>query len=69
MADQPKSLDGSTTVDEKVVFEAQRLSYEAARNIAENLAPALRDAIAEALQDMCNPEGNERSLNPVKDNP
>ncbi|MDQ2766071.1 MAG: hypothetical protein M3Y30_02840 [Gemmatimonadota bacterium] len=38
MADQPKSLDGSTTVDEKVVFEAQRLSYEAARNIAEKIA-------------------------------
>src|SRR5674476_764124 len=38
MADQPKPLDGATTADDKVVFEAQRLSYEAAHNIAEKIA-------------------------------
>jgi hypothetical protein len=38
MADPPKALDGNTTVDDKVVFEAQRLSYDAARIIAEKIA-------------------------------
>ena len=38
MADQVKPLDGTTTVDDKVVFEAQRLSYDAARIIAEKIA-------------------------------
>ena len=38
MADTPKTLDGNTTVDEKVVFEAQKLSYDAARIIAEKIA-------------------------------
>ncbi|MEO6416609.1 MAG: hypothetical protein ABIP73_11290 [Gemmatimonadaceae bacterium] len=37
-ADETKSLAGTTTVDEKVVFEAQRLSYDAARVIAEKIA-------------------------------
>jgi len=38
MADDIKPLDGKTTVDDKVVFEPQRLSYDAARVIAENIA-------------------------------
>jgi hypothetical protein len=38
MADPVKPLDGTTTVDAQVVFEAQRLSYDAARNIAEKIA-------------------------------
>ncbi len=36
--DDTKPLAGTTTVDEKVVFEAQRLSYDAARVIAEKIA-------------------------------
>jgi hypothetical protein len=38
MADPVKPLDGTTTVDAQVVFEAQRLSYDAVRNIAEKIA-------------------------------
>lgn len=38
MADDIKPLDGKTTVDDKVVFEPQRLSYDAARVIAEKIA-------------------------------
>ncbi|HEV7703718.1 MAG TPA: hypothetical protein VGO46_05460 [Gemmatimonadaceae bacterium] len=38
MADAPKPLDGTTTVDAQVVFEAQRLSYDAVRIIAEKIA-------------------------------
>ena len=38
MADEIKPLDGKTTVDDKVVFEPQRLSYDAARVIAEKIA-------------------------------
>jgi hypothetical protein len=32
------ALEGKTTVDDKMVFEPQRLSYEAARSIAEKIA-------------------------------
>ena len=38
MADQITPLGGKTTVDDKVLFEAQRLSYDAARVIAEKIA-------------------------------
>nr|MBA2684497.1 hypothetical protein [Gemmatimonadaceae bacterium] len=38
MADESKPLDGKTTFDDKVIFEAQRLSYDAARVIAEKIA-------------------------------
>lgn len=38
MADDIKPLDGKTTVDDKMVFEPQRLSYDAARAIAEKIA-------------------------------
>jgi hypothetical protein len=38
MADDIKPLDGKTTVDDKMVFEPQRLSYDAARVIAEKIA-------------------------------
>ena len=38
MADEIKPLDGKTTFDDKVMFEAQRLSYDAARVIAEKIA-------------------------------
>ena len=38
MADEFKPVDGKTTIDDKVMFEAQRLSYDAARVIAEKIA-------------------------------
>jgi hypothetical protein len=38
MADDIKPVDGKTTIDDKVMFEAQRLSYDAARVIAEKIA-------------------------------
>jgi hypothetical protein len=38
MADDIKSLEGTTTVDAQVVFEAQRLSYDAAIVIAAKIA-------------------------------
>jgi hypothetical protein len=38
MADEIKPVDGKTTIDDKVMFEAQRLSYDAARVVAEKIA-------------------------------
>ena len=38
MADDIKPVDGKTSIDDKVMFEAQRLSYDAARIIAEKIA-------------------------------
>lgn len=38
MPDPVKPLEGTTTIDDKVVFEAQRLSYDASRIIAEKIA-------------------------------
>jgi len=38
MADPVKPLEGTTTIDAQVVFEAQRLSYDASRIIAEKIA-------------------------------
>lgn len=45
MPDQVTSLDGTTTIDDKMQFEPVRLSYEAAQAIAEQVAAAVASGV------------------------
>ena len=42
-------LEGKTTVDDKMVFEPQRLSYEASRAIAEKIARRISERTKDRL--------------------